>query len=116
MIRNDEGWTTDKKRERDADTIKEDTTWKKTDTNDPILSNSIKQIAMVKIYKAICNYIANHSPNSKITDSHENKIANEALFNTNIDCTDEEELKTGSKKIFKKITPEIKLNKETAIC
>jgi len=116
MIRNDKGWSNDKKRERDADTIKEDTTWKKTDTNDPILSNSIKQIAMVKIYKAICNYIANHSPNSKITDSHENKIANEALFNTNIDCTDEEELKTGSKKIFKKITPEIKLNKETATC
>jgi hypothetical protein len=116
MIRNDEGWSNDKKQERDADTIKENTTWKRTDTNDPILSNSIKQLAQAKVFRGIITYINDHSPISKVTDSPENKIANEALFNTNIDCTDDEELNKSTKKIYKKVIPEVKLNQETATC
>jgi hypothetical protein len=106
MIHNDEGWSNDKKRERDADTIKEDTTWKKTDTNDPLLSNSIK----------ICGWKYFSIPNNHAIGTPEYNMISNAKLHSGIDTSDEEELKTGSKKIFKKITPEIKLNKETATC
>jgi hypothetical protein len=106
MIHNDEGWSKDKKRERDADTIKEDTTWKKTDTNDQLLTDMTKTCGLKYFF----------IPNNHAIDTPEyNTISNAKLY-SGIDGTDEVELKTHTKKIFKKITPEIKLNKETATC
>jgi len=106
MIHNDEGWSNDKKRERDADTIKEDTTWKKTDTNDILLTDMTKTCGLKYFF----------IPNNHAIDTPEyNTISNAKLY-SGIDGTDEVVLKTHTKKIFKKITPEIKLNKETATC
>ncbi len=106
MIHNDEGWSKDKKRERDADTIKEDTTWKKTDTNDQLLTDMTKTCGLKYFF----------IPNNHAIDTPEyNTISNAKLY-SGIDGSDKVVLKTHTKKIFKKITPEIKLNKETATC
>jgi hypothetical protein len=106
MIHNDEGWSNDKKRERDADTIKEDTTWKKTDSNDPLLTNMTKKCGLKYFF----------IPNNHAIDTPEyNTISNAKLY-SGIDATDEEDLKTHTKKITKGIRSAIILNKETATC
>lgn len=109
-IKHDEGWDNDKNKERDVVEIKEAAKWKKTDTNDPIIPNAMKQTINTKSWRAIRAYKQSH-PNSCVLDTPEYIMTGKAEQNTYCDCTDQDELDNITHKITKQLCPTVRLDK-----
>jgi len=110
-IKHDEGWETDKNKERDEAEIKETEKWKKTDTKDPIIPKAMKRTLNVKPFCAINSYKQSH-PNSRVLDTAEYIMTSKAEQNTYCDCADAEELDTITHKITKLLCPNVRLDKK----